>query len=125
MISPGSEASNKAPMTPPIIPGTANRPTRLRSILPTRKCARPEVPVVNVSAACTQALAVAGATPSSTGLSSMSRHTPCAVDDLRSKANRNEVKNVFPHPSIVPRGSTLEIVITAVSAPLLPLVWPR
>ena len=41
-------------------PGMARRRTSFLSTLPSRQCAAPEAPVVNVSAACTQALVVDG-----------------------------------------------------------------
>ena len=45
------------------MPGKAMRQNSSRSTLPNRQCASPETPVVTVSAACTLALATAGATP--------------------------------------------------------------
>ncbi len=50
-------------MAPPIAPGRARRTRSLRSTLPNFQCDVPDTAVVNVSAACTQALVVAGGTP--------------------------------------------------------------
>ncbi len=50
-------------MAPPIAPGRARRRSSLRSTLPNFQCEAPDTAVVKVSAACTQALAVAGGMP--------------------------------------------------------------
>jgi hypothetical protein len=45
------------------MPGSASLDTKAQSTLPKRQCEKPEMPVVNTSAACTLALAVAGGMP--------------------------------------------------------------
>jgi hypothetical protein len=60
---PGAAVRTYAPSPPPIIPAGASFQKRRLSRFPNRQCDNPEAPVVNTSAACTLALAVAGGIP--------------------------------------------------------------
>jgi hypothetical protein len=60
---PGAAVRTYAPSPPPIMPAGASFQKRCLSRFPNRQCDNPEAPVVNTSAACTLALAVAGGIP--------------------------------------------------------------
>ena len=58
-----SRASTVAPRNAPTAPGTPSRVTSRQSTLPNRQCDTPDARVVPTSARCTDADAVAGASP--------------------------------------------------------------
>ncbi len=60
---PSTLVSKYAPIAPPIMPGTINPKTIRLSIFPSFQWEKPEMAVVNTSAVCTLALAMAGGTP--------------------------------------------------------------
>ena len=63
IVFAGMVVSVYAPMPPPIIPGMVSLVNSFLSTFPSFRCDRPDMPLVNISAVWTLALAVAGGMP--------------------------------------------------------------